>query len=133
MANRVIALMGSKKIPLEIATEITVKGKTVARRVVDTIDPEVLKVVAQKVERAWNENIMFSASDKAKITKLVITSMPHEGSAADPASHISVAGTDDEGTLYKKGHVSINSLEQQVCPSNRESKEYKGNHPIARL
>lgn len=60
MANRVVALMGSKKLPLEIATEVTIKGKTVAKRIIDTIDPDIVKVVAQKVEGAWNGSVMFS-------------------------------------------------------------------------
>lgn len=45
MANRVVALMGSKKVPLEIATEITLRGQVVAKRLVDAINPDVIKAV----------------------------------------------------------------------------------------
>ena len=73
MANRVVALMGSKKVPLEIATEVTIRGQTVAKRMVDSIDQDIIKIVAQKVEGAWNGNAMFSPDDKAKIKKVQIT------------------------------------------------------------
>ena len=73
MANRVLALMGSNKVSLEIATEITLKGKTVAKRMIDAIDPDIIKVVAQKVERAWDGDVMFSPDDKAKIKNVQIT------------------------------------------------------------
>lgn len=58
---------------LEIATEITLKGKTVAKSLVDAIDPDIIKVVAQKVERAWEGDVLFCSDDKAKIKNVQIT------------------------------------------------------------
>ena len=52
MANRVIALSGSKRNLLEMAYHVTVKGQVVSKRVIDAIDENTTCVVAQIVEAA---------------------------------------------------------------------------------
>lgn len=65
--------MGSKKIPVTIATEVVVKGKVVAKRLVDSIDPNILKAAVYKVEAAYNNDIMFTKEEKDELTELEIT------------------------------------------------------------
>lgn len=73
MASRVIALLGAAKIPLTIASEITIRGNVVIKRLVDAIDPAVIKAVAYKVEAAYNEDTLFSNEEKKELSELEIT------------------------------------------------------------
>lgn len=56
--------MDSKKVPLEISSEVVVKGKVVAKRMTDSIDADIIKAVASKVEAAYDGDIMFSNDQK---------------------------------------------------------------------
>lgn len=77
MSSRVLAYLGTNRIPLTVASEIIVKGATAAKRLVSAIDPEVLKAMAYKVEDAYNGNIMLSEGDKKQITEVEITYARH--------------------------------------------------------
>jgi hypothetical protein len=75
MATKFLKMIGggSKKIPLKIAAEVTVKGQVVAKRLVDAIDPRILEITTQKIEAAYNGEVMFSDNQKTDIEELVIT------------------------------------------------------------
>jgi hypothetical protein len=73
MASRVLSLLGAKKIPVTIATEVVVKGEVIGKRLVDSIDPDILKATVYKVEAAYDNDIMFTKEEKDQLTELEIT------------------------------------------------------------
>lgn len=73
MSGRIIALLGIKKIPLVIASEVVVKGEVVAKRLVDCIDPEVIKAVGYKVEAAYQGDVLLTDVQKEEINEVKVT------------------------------------------------------------